>query len=167
MICLPLLFVNNTTQTLQCVCSWIPAQKNRVLLIWPWMTLKILLNPWLAHTLGSISPNKSTEFWSFLSDPLTQLLKEKKKKVITLYHQKFSSLHNTIYVSATVLTLCLRSPVSDFFRMNQGHCTAMQLTWNQTWICQILLSRLYCPPQWTPQTPTPACHTTLLLQVAW
>lgn len=80
MICLPLLFVNNTTQTLQCVCSWIPAQKNRVLLIWPWMTLKILLNPWLAHTLGSISPNKSTEFWSFLSDPLTQLLKEKKKK---------------------------------------------------------------------------------------
>lgn len=80
MICLPLLFVNNTTQTLQCVCSWIPAQKNRVLLIWPWMTLKILLNPWLAHTLGSISPNKSTEFWSFSSDPLTQLLKEKKKK---------------------------------------------------------------------------------------
>lgn len=152
MICLPLLFVNNTTQTLQCVCSWIPAQKNRVLLIWPWMTWKILLNPWLEHTLGSISPNKSTEFWSFLSDPLTQLLKEKKKKS---------------HVPFMFQPLCLRSPASDFFRVIQGHCTAMQLTWNQTWICQILLARLYCPPQWTPQTPTPACHTKLLLQVAW
>lgn len=103
MICLPLLFVNNTTQTLECVCSWIPAQKNRVLLIWPWM--KVLLNPWLAHTLGSISPNKSTEFWSFLSDPLTQLSKEKKKKKsshfttnnsVHWYHLCFSHCSHTM-----------------------------------------------------------------------
>lgn len=107
--------------------------------------MKVSLNPWLAHTLGSISPNKSTEFWSFLSDPLTQLLKEKKKRVITLYHQQLSSLHNTIYVSAAVLTLGLISPVSVFLQDDSGklYCNATYLKSNldlSNFTCTSLLS---------------------------
>lgn len=105
---------------------------------------KAHLGRYMRHTLGLISPNRSTVLWCFLSAaPLTQLRRRQRWQNVS--HQ---ITHPRAY-----------SP-------NEEVVLLMELTWNQIWTSQNWLWHLDCPPRRTPQTLPPSCHTIELLHAA-
>ena len=130
----PLLFVNNTTQTYQCVCVWIPAWNRRFDEAFEGIlahSKSANMSTGITHTLGSISPNSSTVFWCLiLSAPLTQLWDGKKRSNDISFTNTNSEWKHRAYLcfSNSVHTRYCRSHFAQkhlndhpFFKMSLGN----------------------------------------------